>query len=191
MTDHRKGIREAGQAGALRAVKAYQAQNPEASVLRVKTEVNAYKPRPKEVRDLPVNAVGLFLRDPASLQKSNAAIADELGREVGRKVPANILTEKLGKRQAAAIKELLTLRNVDLDLVTHCTPSKIKKALLGVGAAQKAGSRFHGEVTFSEEAVTVGERRYPIQRGKGVPRIEVGRSKINVEVLHRLLCEPS
>jgi hypothetical protein len=95
-------------------------------------------------------------------------------------------------KHLASIKELLDTRKVKLDLALYDTPSKIKKALKGRGRATEADTRCVVEVAFSSDAVTVGDRTYPIQRGNGVPRIHVGKSsKLNVEVLKRLLCDPT
>lgn len=192
VTDHKKGLREATSAGARQAARNYQAENPGAQGLRVKTAVTAYKPRSKEIRNAGVRAVYMLLSDRANLAKSNAALAAEIGRDLGMKVPANILTERLKAKQLASIRELLEGRKVKLDLAVHDTPSKIKKALKARGKATKADASCVVEVTFSDDAVTVGDRTYPIQRGNGVPRIHVGKSsKLNVEVLKRLLCDPT
>lgn len=192
MTDHRKGLREATSQGARQAARNYVAENPGAQGLRVKTAVAAYKPRSKEIRNAGVKAVYMLLSDRSNLTKSNAAIAAEIGRDLGVKVPANILTERLKAKQLASIKELFDHRKVKLDLAVYDTPSKIKKALKGRGKATEADARCVVEVAFSNDAVTVGNRTYPIQRGDGVPRIHVGKSsKLNVEVLKRLLCDPT
>lgn len=189
MTDLRKGLQQAIHEGVRQIERNYKAVNPEARRLKVKATVAAYTPRPKEVRRAPVRAVALFLSDPSYLAKSNAEIAAELGREVGRKLASNILTERLTPRQAKEIGELLEMRKVTLDLATHDTASKIKKALKGRQKSASAVVTRTVTVSFSADAVVVGDRSYPIQQGNGVPRIHVGRSKLNVDALQALLCK--
>jgi hypothetical protein len=169
----------------------YKAQFPDASALKLRTQVNAFKPRLPDVRDVPVRAVALFLSERVYLQKSNAEIVLHLAKEVtGRRLPANILTERLGASHRKSIEKLCLDRKVTLDLDAHDTVSKIKKALRSLTIAKEAPSKFIGEVTISSDAVTVGERSFKIQRAEGVPRIDVpGGGKLNVDVLRRLLCE--
>jgi hypothetical protein len=190
VTDHRKGLQAVVSQEASRAERDYKAQHPEAQALRVRKLVAAYAPRAKEIREIPVRAVGLFLRDPSSLAKSNAEIAAELGTDVGRRVPPNILSEQLTAKHIAQIGELLALRKVTVDLATCDTPSKIKKALKGRRKAAMATVRCTVAVSFSEDAVTVGDRSYPVTRSSGVPRIALDqRTKLNVDALRRLLCD--
>ena len=187
MTDHRKAMGAAAREGALQRVEQYKADNPEAQSLRLRAEIAAYKPRSREAREAPVRAVYMMLTEPGFLAKSNAVMAAELGRELGVKLPANVLTEKLAPKQAAKIGEMLRPRKIDLDLGVCDTPSKIKKALRSRGKADAAPIRYAVEVAFSADSVTVGVQTYPIQRGGGVARIHVGRGKLNVAALHQLL----
>ena len=192
VTDHQKGLQKAINENARQAERHYKAQHPEAVGLKVMKTVVAYVPRAQEVRDVPIRAVGLFLSDPSSLAISNAKLAARLGKDIGRKVPENILTEQLTERQRGEVRELLALRNVHLDLAACDTASKIKKALKGKSYAEGASVRATVAVSFSEDAVTVGNRSYPINRRDGVPRIALDpRTKLNVDALKRLLCEPT
>jgi len=191
MTDHRKALRDAASQAARQAERVYKAENPGAAGLKVRADVAAYKPRAKEVRDAPIKAVYLFLDDRSYLEKSNAVIAAAISRDIGRRVPPNILTERLSAKQLARIEEALKARKVKLDLAVCNTASKIKKALKGKLRAKAATVRCSVVVTFSDDAVTVGNESYPIQRASGVPRIHVGKSsKLNVDVLRRFLCDP-
>lgn len=189
--DHLRGLTSAAARAMRQADEDYKARHPDASGLKLRAQVNAYKPRLPDVRDVPVKAVALFLSEPSYLRKSNAEIALHLAQEVtGRKLPANILTERLRASHRKRIEKLCLDRKVTLDLDAHDTVSKIKKALRSLMTAQTAPSRFVGEVTFSSDAVTVGERSLTIQRANGVSRIDVpGGGKLNVDVLRRLLCE--
>jgi hypothetical protein len=188
MTDHKKNIMREASVAAKSAVRLYQARHPDASGLRLKATMAAYKPRSKEAHEVPSKAVALFLREPAYLELSNAEIAQHLAKDMpGVRVSPNVLTERFGPKQRVKIQGYLELRNVGLDLAIYDTPSKIKGALKG--EAKKAGApfRFSGEVIFAVDAVIVGNRPYPIQVESGVPRIHVGKGKLNVDVLRRLL----
>lgn len=188
MIDHKKALAAAARQAATKAVKDYKNSNPEASRLGVFMSVGAYKRRPKGFTV--VRAVSLFLADKSSLQKSNAEIAAWLGQDFpGYKVPANILTIPFGATDRKALVKLLKDRGVKLDLDLLDTPSKIKAHLAGVSASQDAASKFEGQVSFSDDAVVVGARRYPIQRENGYERIHVGKQKLRVDVLRLLLCE--
>ncbi len=172
---------------AKKAEREYKAKHPEAQRLRVKADVAAYKPRSKEVRDVPVKAVSMFLSDPATIHLSNASLAQKLGTHVAAKLPANILTERFSPKQKERVAELLRLRRVSLDLDVHYSPSKVKLALKANDSAEEAHQKVVVEITFTDDVVTVGDRAYPIQRGSGVRRIHVGKSKLNVDVLKALV----
>jgi hypothetical protein len=189
--DHRRGMASAAARAAKQAGEDYKAQFPDASALKLRTQVNAFKPRLPDIRDVPVRAVGLLLSEPWHLKKSNAELVRHLAMDVtGRKLPSNILTERLGASHKKRIGQMFEERNIAIDLATHDTVSKLKKALRSLRAADDAPSKFVGEVTFSRDAVTVGTRSLTIHRSNGVPRIDVpGGGKLNVDVLRRLLCE--
>ena len=187
MSDYKAGLRAAVNRGARAAEREYKTRNPEAAGLRVKSAIATYKPRSKEVRDLGVRAVALFLYEPETRGLSNAALALKLGQLVGAKVPANILTERFSDRQIGLVEEHLKLSGVSLDLATHHTASKIKIALNAIGKSASAHLKCTVTVTFADDVVTVGDRAYRIQRGGGTPRIHVGAKKLNVDVLKALL----
>ena len=98
-----------------------------------------------------------------------------------------MLTERLSPKQAVRVTEMLEQRGVVLDLAVCYSASKIKQALKSRRKATEATVRTTVDVSFSDVAVTVGDRAYPIQSGNGVPRIHVGKGKLNVDVLKRLL----
>lgn len=66
MTDHRAALEKAVRKAAADAAKAYKNANPDAHGLKVRTDIAAYKPRPKEVQALPKAAIALFLPSRAA-----------------------------------------------------------------------------------------------------------------------------
>jgi hypothetical protein len=187
MENHRQALAaEAGRA-AFAAAARYKAENPEANRLKIKATIAAYKPRNRELRKAPVKAVVMFLNEPATLKLSNADLAARLRVEVGERVPPNMLTERLTDQQTRQVQELLSLRKIDLDLATNDTASKIKLALRTRTTTAKADRKFVGSVSFTDGAVTIGDRSFPVRMENGLARVRVGKHKINLASLQALL----
>lgn len=187
MTDHKKPLAAAAAMGLHAAVREYQAQHPDAARLKINATVIAYKARTKEERRTALRAVAMFLSSPASLKMSNAEIVQRLVRDFGIRVPPNILTEKLKRHQLSDIKSLLQSKGFDLDLSVLNTPSKIKGALKAGSAASKAPIVFKGTVCFTDAAIIVGDRAFPIRSDNGKSRIRVGEHKVSLAALREML----
>lgn len=183
MTDHKTGLARAVQKAAKEGGLRYKAQNPDAQGLSVKAKVVAFKARSKALRAIPARAVHLFLREPDWIEKSNQDIAAHFQRDIGERVPLNILTEDFTGAQALEVKEALQSRNIELDLKKNHTASKVKLALLARNKVEKAVS-FYVKISFASDVVTVGDKAYPIQPDR---RIHVGGKKLSVEALRLLI----
>jgi hypothetical protein len=190
MTDHRKGLAAAMHEGANSAAGRYKNMNPEAARIAVKVNAATFKPRPKEFRGYEVRAVALFLSDRASLDLSNKELATRLSADMpGYSAPANLLTDRLKPAVKVRIRQMLDDRAIRLSRDHLTTLSKIKRALRAHFNGEAGSISFTGQVTFTETAVIVGEKSYPIQKGKH-RRIHVGEAKLNVDGLQALLGIP-
>lgn len=183
MTDHKRELRRVSIQGATEAAKRYKAQHPDAQGLKTRANVVAYKPRAQVVRRIPIRAVHLFLSERAWIHRSNAEIAAHFRKETGEKIPDNILTETFRDFHSDEIEKLLAQRGVKLDLTVNNTPSKVKKALAAARKVEQADT-YTVSVSFTSDAVVVGEKSYPIQTGR---RIHVGSKKLNVDALRLLI----
>jgi hypothetical protein len=164
--------------------------NPEAARIAVKVNAATFKPRPKAFRGHEVRTVALFLSDRASLDLSNEKLAARLSADMpGYSAPANLLTDRLKPAVKARIRQMLDDRAIRLPRDHLATLSKIKRALRAHFNGEAGSISYTGQVTFTETAVIVGEKSYPIQTGKH-RRIHVAGAKLNVDGLQALLGIP-
>lgn len=187
MTDHRAALEKAVRQAAADAAKAYKNANPDAQGFKVRSDIAAYKPRPKEVQALPKAAVALFLSEPSSVEMSNAELTKRVSMGLPGKVPSNIFTEQLTAAKKREIAEVLTMRNIAIDLDRFDTVSKIKGALKGHHNAASSGDAATVEVAFTDEALVINGRSHPIHQNGNQRRVHAGSSKLNVAGLRTLL----
>ena len=187
MTDHRAALEKAVRQAAANAAKAYLNANPDAHGIKVRSDIAAYKPRPREVQALPRAAVALFLTEPGSVQLSNAELSQRLSKGLPGKVPPNIFTEQLTVAKKREIAEILKMRNVAIDLDRFDTVSKIKGALKGLHNAASSSRAATVEVAFTDDALVIDGRSHPIHLNGNQRRVHAGSFKLNVAGLQTLL----
>ena len=187
MIDHRAALQKAVRQAAAHAAKAYKNAHPDAQGLKVRSDIAAYKPRPREVQALPRAAVALFLTEPDTVELSNAELSQRVSKGVPGKVPPNIFTEQLTAAKKREIAEVLKIRNIVIDLDRFNTVSKIKGALKGHHDATLSSEAATVEVAFTDHALVINGRSHPIHQNGNQQRVHAGSSKLNVAGLRTLL----
>ena len=187
MTDHRAAMEKVARKAAADAAKAYKNSNPDAQGLKLRADIAAYRPRPREVQALPRAAVALFLNEPHSVALSNAELATQLSKGLPNKVPSNIFTERLTAAKKREISELLAMRNISIDLDRFDTVSKIKSAMKGRHKAATSSQSATVEVAFTDDTLVINGRSHPIQQSGKQRRVHAGQFMLNVAGLRTLL----
>lgn len=187
--DHRGRLAAASRKGAKDAAANYQSLHPEAAKFRLRADIAATEPRPKEMRGYAVRAIRLFLGDRSYLAMSNAALATHLSANIpGYKAPANLLTERFSPGDKAKVVALLKERGIVMNWAKLDSPSKIKTALIAFNKGVAAVERATVRVAFTADSVVINDRAYPMNGQGRLQRIQIGGGKLNVATLRALLC---
>ncbi len=187
MTDHRTALEKTVRLAVADAAKAYKNANPDAQGLKVRADIAAYKPRPREVQALPRAAVAMFLNEPSSVELSNAELAQKMSKGLPGKVPSNIFTERLTAAKKREIDGLLKTRNIAIDLDRFDTVSKIKGALKGRHCTASSSQFAKVEVAFTDDALVIDGKSHPIHQSGNQRRVHAGSFMLNVVGLRTLL----
>jgi len=188
MNDKLNDLVKAAYKGAAQSIELFKVKNPEVSGVTVKTTVFATKRRPKEMAKARVRLANLLIFGGEHLNKSNAELAAHICTGIpGYVAPANLATEKFTASEKKAVKAMLSQKRMSIDLDRHNSPSKLKLAIRAIKSGSKPTVQFNALVSFSDEAVIVGTRRFPIQSDRNMRRIHVGKAMLNVDALIALL----
>lgn len=185
--DHAAALAAAYRQGGRAEAAAYIAEHPEAQGLRMRADVAAVKPRPRAMADARVRAARLMIYSRANLGMTNADIAARISEEIpGYSAPANLLTEPFKPSEKQKVAVMLAECGIALNLAKIKSPSELKAALRAHHAGAGAVDRARVQVVFTEDAVIVGQRCYPISKGAH-RRVQTTQGKLNVAALRELL----
>ncbi|MDZ4320495.1 MAG: hypothetical protein U1A07_16910 [Phenylobacterium sp.] len=188
MNDHRRAMAVAAKRAAKAAVEQYKARNPGAVLLDMKADVWVYGKKPRGYSKHRTEVVRMFLDSKLYLRQSNAQIAAQLSEKYSPyKIPGNVLTRVIPPKARSEIDAMLKAAGHNIDLTTVNTLSKIKGALLGRTVA-KTGKTYETTITFADDGVVVGNRRFPMTpHENGYSRVRVGNNWIRCDVLEAML----
>ncbi|WP_395670855.1 hypothetical protein [Phenylobacterium sp.] len=174
-------------------LRAYVERTPGAAGLGATAQVRFYKKRPKGFSRVPIQVVDSLITSKEYRSRTNKQIVAGIqARFPSFHVEEGYLDRPLPKYLLREIQGMLGRNETPLDLKTYNTLSKIKKGLTGQALRRKANRSVSVTVTFTPEAVVIGDRPYKIfTSDKGYKRIAVGDQKLRVDVLEALLGKPS
>lgn len=185
--DHRKAMNRLGVDAARKAIKAYADANPEASRMQARVEVNAYRARPKGFGEWPVKLIGLLIRTPTVAAKPNTYFAAWLSeRYDDYSVPETLLYKELSSAKRTAIDKALDEAGLPGRTKAGDTFSTIKQRWSSMRGSSEGVRTGSVQVTFTDESVVIGGKRYTVNTGK-YRRIRVDGSWVRADVLERLL----
>lgn len=140
---------------------------------------------PKSFFDQPEKVVLNFLESKVFLWSTNEEIAEIVAARIAPyPLPTNFMDKPLSSKQLKAIGAIMAKADLAFDQKVQKSLSKIKLAIQAGKAAMAAELNFTGTISFGQDYVTVGTKRFPFKPdANGFQRIKVGNQKLRVDVL--------
>lgn len=189
----RKALEEDVNEEVAQFLKGLIERKPEAKGLGATAQVRLYKKRPKGFSREPVVVVDGLIASAAYRRWTNAQVVASIqARYPGFEVDEQFMDRPIPPYLRKEIAGMLGRNETPLDLKTYDTLSKIKRALNGNALRRSTNRVFAVTLSFTDEAVVVGDRAYKIVTdANGYRRITVGGQKLRVDVLEALVGKPS
>ena len=128
---HSRRLREVGFNGAVKAIRDYKKQHPEAASKRAYIDVRGYEPKPPGYFPYIDRLVDGWLSGKGDCNQTNRAIISRISERFPEyKFSKDLLNKPLSKAMADRIKAKAAERGLSLDTRQHDTLSKIKAAAL-------------------------------------------------------------